>query len=57
MLLVALELQISLVSMVCGDVFEFAWIPELINDDWLFMVMWDINVSRQGTSDHDEAVM
>jgi hypothetical protein len=57
MLLVALELQISLVSMVCGDVFEFAWIPGFINDDWLFMVVWDINVSRQGTSDRDEAVM
>jgi hypothetical protein len=57
MLLVALELQISLVLMACGNVFEFAWIPEFINDDWLFMVVCNMSVSRQGTSDRDEAVI
>ena len=56
MLPVALELQISLVSIVCGNVFGFAWIPEFINDDWLFVVVCNMNVSRQGTSGRDEAV-
>ena len=57
MLLVALGLQISPVSMVCGNVFGFAWIPEFINGDWLFMVVCNMSVSRQGTSGRDEAVM